>query len=78
MRGLGPSQDLDLGEEMILDAIRCVPLQCGLLALMGYPLTFAGCLYLPLIQLLLEAGEYLKELALGGKLSYVSVASRLC
>ena len=40
---------------------------------MGCPLIFAGRLCLLLVQLLLEVGERLEELALGVKLSHVSL-----
>ena len=72
-RGLETLQDLKLGEELVLDAIRRIPLQRGFLALTGCPLALAGCLCSLLIQLLLETCEHLEELVLRGKLSPESV-----
>ena len=69
-------QDLELGEKLVLNAVRWIFLQCDLLALMGRLFTIAGRLYPLFIQLILETCEHLEELALRRKLSPEFIGSR--
>ena len=59
-RGMYSTEDLNLSEELILDADRLVSLQ-------GCLFMFTNRLRMLLIQLFLKAGEYLEDLTFSGE-----------